>query len=305
MNVLFLNHKQKQCGVYQHGFQLASIVRHSDRYNMQYAEVETAEEFERLISETQYRVVIYNWYPSTMGWASPEHADKYRGRFVQIGIFHEVLNEHFDYYIHGDPTIKDDGKTFSTGRPLMNYSGAYPESDVPIIGSFGFGLGGKGYHDIVKRVENEYDEAIIRLHISFAHFGDQDGEGAYSWAKLAQKELTKPNIQLQISHDFMDTETLLGWLAGNTLNMFLYAEMYGRGIASTIDCALSVRRPIAINNSYMFRHLLGTPSIFVENKTLKEIIANGVAPLEKYYEAWSAENLVRRYEDVLEQITSR
>lgn len=306
MNVLFLNHKQEQCGVYQFGDRLARVIQKSEKFATRYAEIDSIEEFEFLLSLDKYDVVIYNWYPSTMGWAHPAHADRFRGQFVQVGIFHEVPNEHFDYYIHADPTLEDDGKTFSTGRPLLEYDGFYPTNmGVPIIGSFGFGMGGKGYPDIIKLVEQEYDEAVVKLHISHAYFGDETGEGARHWVNLVRQEMTKPNVKLEVTHNFLNNQQLLFWLASNTVNVFLYEEMYGRGIGSTVDYALSVRRPIALTKSYMFRHLWDAePSIFVEDLSLKEIIGNGTAPLRRYYQEWSQENLVRRYEYILEQITS-
>jgi hypothetical protein len=302
-NVLFINHSQQQCGVYQFGKRVADIIQRSNKYNIVYTEIQNITEFNSIISKNQYKVVIYNWYPSTMTWASPSHVAKHKNNFVQVGIFHEVPSDHFDYYIHADPTQESTTKTFITGRPLLNYSGVYPEINIPTIGSFGFGMGGKGYQTVVELVESEYDEAIIKLHIPYAYFGDITGEGAHYWVNLAQQKITKPNIQLQVSHDFLSTENLLEWLANNTINIFLYDEMYGRGIGSTLDYALSVKRPIALTKSYMFRHVFDTePSIFVEDITLKEIISNGILPLEKYYKDWTADNLIRRYDDILEQI---
>jgi len=73
-----------------------------------------------------------------------------------------------------------------------------------------------------------------------------------------------------------------------------------RGLSSTIDYSLSVKKPIAINDSNMFRHINNvTPSINVNNTSIKEIIINGFAPLEKIYDEYSNKNFIKKYETIL------
>jgi len=301
--VLFLNHKEQSCGVYQYGYHTSQIITKSKKYNIKYAEVDKEEEYWHFINTLSPEVVIYNYFPVTMPWMSHLILDSNRDKFKQIAIFHEVPITGFDYYIHIDPTVIEEGINFSVGRPLIDFETEYIDNIVPIIGSFGFGFENKGYWDLIRLVNQEFDSAIINLHIPFATYGDKNGASALSTAERCRNIDIKLGIQLNITHHFMPTEKLLEFLAGNTLNAFLYTESYGRGPASVIDFALSVRRPIAITKTTRFCHLQNIkPSIYVEESSLTDIIKNGTKPLEKFYEMWSNENLIKDYEDILDKI---
>lgn len=301
--VLFLNHKEKSCGVYQYGYRTSEIITKSKKHNIKYAEIDNEEEYWYFINTFSPVAVIYNYYPSTMPWLNPGILHSNRDKFKQVAIFHEVPITLFDYYIYADPTMPESGYNFSVGRPLIDFETEYKDNDILTIGSFGFGFGNKGYWNLVRLVNQEFDSAIINLHISFATFGDKDGKSALSIADYCRNIDIKSSIQLNITHHFMSTEELLKFLAGNTLNAFLYDESYGRGPASTIDYALSVKRPIAITKSHQFRHIRDTkPSICIEDTNLKTIIENETKPLEKFYKIWSSENLIRDYENILDRI---
>jgi len=74
--------------------------------------------------------------------------------------------------------------------------------------------------------------------------------------------VSKDGVKLVTSHEFLEKEQLLDFLAQNTLNAFFYDRCEGRGISSAIENALAVHRPIAITRSNMFRHVLSeNPSI--------------------------------------------
>ena len=56
----------------------------------------------------------------------------------------------------------------------------------------------------------------------------------------------------------------------------------------------------------MFRHVLDVePSVCVTRNSLKTIIQNGFAPLEKHYKDWNAENLLWEYERILDSIFAK
>jgi len=75
-----------------------------------------------------------------------------------------------------------------------------------------------------------------------------------------------------------------------------------RGISSTIDYALAVKRPIIISNSYMFRHIWGAqPSILFEKKSIPEIVANGFTPLEPFVRAWHPQNLANELTAIIDR----
>jgi len=168
-----------------------------------------------------------------------------------------------------------------------------------VIGSFGFGLENKGFARIVDQVNLEFESATIRLHIPVSFYCDPDGSLAHRTIQ-ACRERAKPGIVIEASHDFKPKGALLDWLAGNTINCFFYDELNGRGVSSVIDLALAARRPIAITNSAMFRHVAhAEPSILIERASLREIIANGLSPLAPFLRSWVEEQLVQDYERIL------
>lgn len=76
---------------------------------------------------------------------------------------------------------------------------------------------------------------------------------------------------MEIIHDFIDDSSLLTFLAGNTVNIFLYGKMEGQGCASVIDYASSVGRPIRISDIAMFRHIY-SEEICVYKTQIQDII---------------------------------
>jgi SAM-dependent methyltransferase len=84
--------------------------------------------------------------------------------------------------------------------------------------------------------------------------------------------VTKPDIDLVITHDFLDDSGLVRFLAGNTVNAFLYEDQKARGISSCTDYAVASGRPLAISRSSMFRNLHEVnPSICIEDCSLQAI----------------------------------
>jgi hypothetical protein len=139
---------------------------------------------------------------------------------------------------------------------------------------------------------------------------DYGGGGKSRYAINYAKELSaivkKKNIRLEISTEFLTHEGILEFLSANTLNAFLYDDLGYRGVSSVIDYALAVRRPICITKSAMFRHIYDTePSICLEETTLQEVIKNGIKPLEQFYEIWSEDAFLSRFEQILEEVLEK
>lgn len=304
-NILFLNHKEQQCGVYQYGYRTASILKRSKQFNFSYHEIDYEYEFYNLIESEKPDGIIYNYHPSTMGWLNNNILSSYFD-ITHYGIHHEgneIENIKFDNYILSDSSSLSYPNKFPVPRPL--FPGATMpvlKDEIPVIASFGFGFKNKGFERLVKLVNEQFDEAIIKLHIPFAHYGDKMGTVAKSIASACQSHITKDKIKLIITHDFLSDSNLLEFLSNNTINAFLYDQMPGRGLSSVIDYALSVNVPIAITDTFMFRHISKTnPSICVENSSLQEIINNGSSVLQDYRHLWSNSNLISVYESILLQ----
>ncbi len=310
--ILFLSHKEQQCGVYQFGRNIAEALGKSKKYSFIYAECSDEEEFKSIITTIKPTAIIYNYYSSTMPWLNKRVL--LRINVPNIGIIHEVSqyiadranDSIFDYHIAPDPTLLlKNPLVFKTGRLVPEYENSYELPKVPTIGSFGFGTAGKGFERLISTIQSEFDEVIIRLHIPFATFADADGSSARAISQRCKEIIIKPNINIIISHDFLDQKQLLDFLAQNSMNAFFYEQNNGRGISSVIDFALAVQRPIAITKSAMFRHLYSvSPSICIEDLSLKQILNNNFQSLTNYRREWSEANLIWDYERIIETVLS-
>jgi Methyltransferase domain. len=254
--------------------------------------------------------VIVNYHPTTLPWLNSRVLAQ--SKVPNVGIMHEVTQEVADaataelfaFHIAPDPTLLlRNPIVFKTGRLIPNCRNPHPTPVVPTIGSFGFGTSGKGFQRLVTEAQRAFDTAVIRLNIPSSFFSDQDGSRARAIAEDCHRLAVKPGIQIEIRHDFMSDEGLLNFLGQNSLNAFLYEYQGDRGLASVIDYALAVQRPIAVTKSSMFRHVCGvTPAITIEDSSLSDILARGVAPLSRCRMEWTSENLVWDYERIVGEV---
>lgn len=318
--IVFVNHKARQCGVYEFGRHIGELLKKSPEFDLHYVECDSFEEFKDITLNHNPEIVVYNYHPTTMPWIFGrfvgllQYPRIFMLNVVHIGIIHEVdqlvadsANDSiFDYFIAPDPTLLlKNPLVFKTGRFLPFMPEFFSsKNQIPIIGSFGFGTSGKGFEKIGQLVEREFDEAIIRLNIPISTFGDPLGVKAKKIANDCILSVGNPKIKFEISHEYLNDAQLKDFLVGNSINVFLYENQSSRGISSVIDYAISCGRPIAISESSMFRHLLGSkPSISIEKLPLKEILKNGVEPLMPFWSDWSNENLIWDYERIFAEIS--
>jgi SAM-dependent methyltransferase len=309
-NILFVINSSQRCGMHQFGKNTSDALSCSSRY--QFCLVECASDntgsIELLNALQKYNpvAVIYHWCPMIMPWLNDDlfrHVDKYIPGLKHLAIVqdHCAPFDWLDAFIHVDPSLTEKKPHYRVGRLIPNYI-SRNEPTNNIIGSFGFGCKHKNYQKIVEQVNKEFNEAIIRFHIPFNHYGDPKGRQASLLLEECRK-LAKPGIIIEANHKFLDKETLLDWLASNTVNCFFFDKCDGRGISSSIDFALAVRRPIAITESHMFRHILkAEPSIIIDDSSLKQIISYGTKPLEPFYQQWTKENLIKDYERIIDEV---
>lgn len=217
----------------------------------------------------------------------------------QCALFHDgAISEQFDAILFSDPTMPSSGKWHSIGRPIPTYPLGHHNSATVTIGVHGF-LGAQAHH-VVAAAIREFSYATVRLSLPYSTFCDPSGHAARSYAQACRNMASNTGITIEVTHDFMPPDLLVWWLSENTVNCYFRDLAPWRGISSAPDSALAARRPLAVNKCSAFRHLHNcTPSICVEDSSLKDIIANGLKPLEPLYEQWSAENVRRQVEDVL------
>lgn len=329
--VLFITHKKTQCGVYEFGVNTYNVIKQSTKYNFVHIECDKINDLNDAINVHNPIAIIYNYYPTVMSWVSSNvffrlfKNNIFNNNILQIGIIHEVtqhvadsatnyrnkwiigkskklINSLFDFYIAPDPTLLlKNPYVFKVGRLIPKYENNFALPQKITIGSFGFGTPNKGFENIVETVQNEFDEAIIKLNIPFAEFGDKDGNNAKQIAQNCKNIINKKNIELIITHEYLNNTEMLDFLAKNTCNVFMYQGASNRGISSVIEQAMAVQRPIAISNNSMFRHISTLkPSILLTENSLTNIIKNGFEPLKSLYNEWQEDTLVWEYERILE-----
>jgi hypothetical protein len=292
MKVLFVNHRQERCGVYQFGKRIYELSKNSKKVQYTYIEVESEREFASHLSHVNPDVILYNWYPVTMGWLSEQWVASAKGA-KHYFIFHDGnVRQNFDKYLFSGAEGKDINfpkeKTAILPRPLFTYNGEYPNNSVLTVGSFGFGGWHKGFVRLVNMINIVFNEAVINIQMPFAYYGDRDGTETRKIAAECHKYNTNPGVTLNINHEFLSNEDTLEFLSKNDINVFLYSSE-NQGLSSVIDYALSVKRPITITNDSMFKHIY-KKQIDVDETPLIEIVRNGINPLKEFYNKWNPEN---------------
>lgn len=300
--VLLVNQDKGQCGVYQFGKNTASCLLQSDRFT--YLETDSSEVFESRLTE-DIEAVIFNHHPCTMNWLTAEILAKYPRIKFAIIMHDECIDiPGIHAILHPDPTFTRDGKHFKVGRPILYNKSA--KLVLPnTIGSFGFGFDHKGFPELVERVNSEFDEATIRMHIPLNTKVDESGQYAFGMHKKLKMVPKKPGISLEISHEYKTEQELIEWLSSNSINVFLYRNTgnLSKGCSSTVDWAIAAKRPLAFTNDPMFRHVYAhAPECCIENNSLKAIIEMGIEPLNYFYENWTVKNLIAEYEEIINEM---
>jgi len=301
--VLILNHSNDRCGVYQFGKRVYELVENSNEVSYIYRELEDFNTYSILVEQIKPDYIVYNWHPLTMGWLSENIIVKDKIH-KHCFIWHDDnMRQNYDKYLMFGTDDKDhcrvqEGKGTVLPRPLLVYNGKYPKNKILTIGSFGFGYLGKGAQELVRVVSSseDIDKAVLNLHLPVSHYGDAQGIQANEVISLCRKYNDDSRIQLNISQEFKTNDGVLEFLAKNDINIFLY-KVNCDGLSSTIDYALSVKRPVAISRSNMFRHIQ-EDSILIDKNSITEIVKRGIEPLKKYYSKWSVENFREEFDMV-------
>jgi len=284
----------------------------SARFRFDYADIQSLKDLDLAVGRGNYLALIVNYHPQTLPFIDVDMPARYP--IPCVAAMHEMMQAEadrmpqgfFQFYIMADPTLQENNpRVFSTGRIIPAYDNRKPLPGVPTFGSFGFSVASKGFGRLIDVVQREYDEAVIRINIPPNGIIDRDAREARRQADLCRARLWKPGVRLEASHEFFDDAGLIDFLAGNTLNAFLYDYVPQAGISSATDHAMTVRRPIAITKSIMFRHLHQLePRITIEDASLEEIIGNGITPYEHLLREWAPEKICLRYEEIVVKVLS-
>jgi len=243
----------------------------------------------------------------TMPWLNVHNIQKTK---KNIGIQHD-LEEYmfFNIILRLDVTLKEEKNKYNIPRPIYenienilnnniitkqeikNFID-YSEPNIPIIGSFGFGFTRKGFHKIINIVNEQYNNAIIKLLIPEADTMRNDINIETYCINL------KPGIKVLIYKDFIENTDILHFLHSNTINLFMYDSYDNAGLSSVIDYALSVKKPIGISDANWFRHIY-SDDICVYKYPIDRIIQSGFSYYKQYLDDFSNKKLIQKIDSII------
>lgn len=313
--VLLLNRsRKKQCGVYDHAYRMGKILEKSEVIDFIYREAESKEELLRILEqEGSFSSTVFNYLPFQDSW----HVSVSDPRLgVKVGMYHDVSqyivdqgkDPSFPLWLSLDPTVQTNkSNIIPTLRPLVEVQKVAKElSVIPKIGSFGFPFAHKGFHDVVKAVVREFDEAIIAFHVPQAWIYSVDLDREMS--KWKNELVGHPGIQLEVSSNYLEDSQMVEWLSSNHINVFLYNDSLRpspqnkSGVSSALDFAIPAGRPILISNSIQFRHANKELPIYPET-TIKQALDLGSDSVNKLQDMFSHERFRKQHEDIFFRIS--
>lgn len=293
--VLIVNPSEPRCGVYQFGAAVHSILKKSTRhtYWLNSGDIYDASHFD---------AIIFNYHEKLFPWLNDEAIKAAKIPCFAIG-GHDCYPNFSELraVFNCDSTSKQEGKNIPLPRPVKKFD-PLPDPEIVTIGSCGFDFSSKNFQHVATVVAQSFDEAKIRLHIPH-HPG---GEGIGSIEQTIRQQLwslNKPKISVEISQDFLTDNELIAFLSANTANVFLYPPFHGqnRGLSSVIDKALSARKPIAISDSTMYRHISHESKFLLSRHSLREIISFGTKHFAPILEEHSEERLIKIVDEAIDQ----
>ncbi len=300
---LFLNTKKEICSIYESGKMCFDCLAQSTNYTLDYIEIYAEN---REIS-LDYDFYLFNYHFDKMGWLDTKLIKKIPGfkativlEMSQNSPFDCVSPDDFDAYLVLDPTCKHFMKNvYAFSRPLevaATVIEPYVITAIPTIGTFGLSFSDKGFDDVVKAVNEEFDAAIIKINVPDSV--NVTPKVIADFNTLISGFNIKNGIKVELSNHYFTKNELINWCAQNTLNVFLYNRRIGNGLSATTDQAIASGRPLAISTNPTFRHIHTyiKPYPYL---SLKESIETTITLVKKIQNDWSQLNFIQQFENVL------
>jgi hypothetical protein len=293
--ILILNPISEICGVYQYGLSLQSILKKSNKH--EYTISSNIEEIKN------HDIIIFNYHEKLFNWLNDNYISYINKPCLAIG-GHDCTPtfQNIKFVLNCDSTSELSGKNIPITRPIKNFLPLENPKRLT-IGSIGFSYSSKNFEKIYSIVSEYYDDALIRIHVP-QHPNGESLQYIMQKIKLNYQIDKSNNIDIQITSNFLSDDDLISFLSSNTVNIFLLPPMKGegRGLSSSIDKALSARKPIAISDSEMYRHINSENKFLLSKNTLPEIISYGTAHLQPFLEFHSEEKLINLFDETIEKI---
>lgn len=309
MRGIFYNSKKSVCSIHESGIMCYNILKNSLKFTLDYTE--------EPVLEINYDFAIINQHHVVNNWMT-EHVKKIFGKPV-FCIVTEVtvvdrnednpintIPNYFDHYIVLDPTIKETDKIHGFGRPIEDYDIknilSIENNEIPIIGSFGLATPGKNWNEIIRCVNNDFDNAIIRFNIPCADYINKDIQNniIFDILQNADKLITKPGIKFYLTQNNYTKDELIKWCASNTINCFFYNRVHinKTGLAAVTDQAISAGKPILVSSDPTFRHIHKYINHY-PNLSIKQAITETKDGVLRMKDDWSSYNFLLKFEKIL------
>jgi hypothetical protein len=297
--ILIINSSDQICGVWQYGNNLHHIVRKSEKHVYDQYSFREKLELESFIHN--YDLLIFNWHEKLFPWLDNDFIKKFNIPMVFIG-GHDCYPsfENQKHIIDANSINELTEKSTPIPRPVLEIE-SKPNPERITIGSCGFNYLSKNFHQISRLVSQSYDDALIRLHIAQHNSGIQI-EYILNQIQNELNYLNKPNINVEVSMNFLSASELVNFLSLNTINVFLYPEMKDRGLSSVIDQALASKKPFAISDSFMFRHVSYEPKFLLSQNSLSEIVNFGTNHIRPFWEKYSEKKLIQKMDEIIDKL---
>jgi hypothetical protein len=291
--VLIVNPSDPVCGVACFGTSCAEILRRSTQH--EYI-------IQDHIDISHYDVIIFNYHEKLFPWINDKTIWATGVPCMAIG-GHDCYPDFSELklVLNCDSTSEPTERNIPLPRPVKNFS-PLPNPERITIGSCGFAFGSKNFQHVATVVAQNYDDALIRLHIP-QHPHGESVDNIVATIRQQLWNLNKPNIDVEISTDFLSDEELISFLSSNTANVFLYPPFTNekRGLSSVIDKALAARKPIAISDSTMYRHINTEEKFLLSKYSLHQIIHFGTEHIKPFWSAHSEENLIKAFNNAVDK----
>ena len=319
-NILFIHAPMPDtgiCALSVCGNFYADTFTASKKYNVLAFTALSSEEVINLYEKYQPKIIFYHYGERTTLWMKDKTWKK------KINCKHVVLDtdstqrsvnnfspekfHDFDFYISVDPTLDTEHMTnvfkLNFLRPDV-FAPEYVDTGITKIGFHGGAYPNKGIFELPGYIQEHYDEAEIHFHcpMGFVNSGNSDEELMKN-INIAKSKIYKPGIKFFLTTDIISDQELINRLSQNTVNCYFYTpDPYGQS-GSSINAALSARRPIAIRKTKpTLSYWNLNPSICIEENSIKDIIKNGFDPLEPIYQKFSYSNVCKEFESIVSRI---
>lgn len=300
---LFINQRKAACSIYESGLMIYNTLKSNPTLELDYVETTPA------YAATQiYDFCVINYHYITLPFTK-SGISKLPG--LKIGINLEVSSNNslsymsgdlFDAYMIIDPTKTRENNLFPFPRPLEVVSNLREILDDKkiVVGSFGFynGNNDKRFDEIIKHFNETKEECIIRFNFPEATYMSNNLNFVKNYASDL-KSMSKSNIDLRVTYDYMSKEDLIRWCSEHHVNIFPYYRKIP-GLAAVTDQAVSSGRALIVTECDTFRHLHKYISYYPQ-QSYNALMASTIDGVRQMQIDWSPEKFNEIFNELLKE----